>query len=166
MKYLPFVYLAGGLLLLYILNRSLQKFGLGFTKSENEEKADALTDLEPFDSNFVSDLIKEADKRNLEAKKRIYAVGLSVPKTVAEMAKKIYDSKGYFKDNESGTIAVIRSIKYQTQISQISAQMLKSYERDLLTYLRSFMNDGELAVIYDIIKKKPVGWFKNGKIEK
>ncbi len=72
-------------------------------------------------------------------------------------AKLIWDSNGawYQNDNEDKVYGVFSSASSLSSISTIAYWFQKKYKRDLLKYLRSFLNDREMRKIYAILKTKP-----------
>lgn len=53
-----------------------------------------------------------------------------------EMAREVYDSFGWFDDDEERAIAVLKGLRSQTQVSFLSSVFGDLYQQDLLTFLR------------------------------
>ena len=71
------------------------------------------------------------------------------------MPKLLYDSKGFFYDDPERTYNIFRLIQTQYQLAIVSSIFSTKYKKDLLTYLKSFLNSSELKVITDIVKNYP-----------
>lgn len=78
------------------------------------------------------------------------------------LAKKIYRAHGTFgnvlmgggiDDKEEEIYAVFRNLSHKTQLSYLSYYFYKIYGEDLLQFLRSFLNNDELATIAQIVSK-------------
>ncbi len=73
-----------------------------------------------------------------------YYVGKTVEPlwdSTANIIKKIYDAKGYVKDDEEGILSLFKKFTSQRQTSYISDKFQKEYDKDLYTYLNSFMSN-------------------------
>lgn len=73
-----------------------------------------------------------------------------------ELAERIDDAFGYFDDDEAEIEGVFRSLKYQTQVSQIAYYYNKEYKRDLHSDLIDTLSQDEMGAVYDIISSKPL----------
>ena len=69
------------------------------------------------------------------------------------LAKNLYDASGVFNDNEEAVYGVFRQLNYKTQVSWLSYIFYKQYGEDMLQYLKSFMNNDELATLKQITDK-------------
>ena len=67
----------------------------------------------------------------------------------------IYDSKGFFYDDPEILYGVFRKIQTQYQLAIVSSIFTTKYKKDLITYLKSFLNSSELKVVTDIVKNYP-----------
>jgi len=76
-------------------------------------------------------------------------------KQMADYAIQIYDSKGVFHDTESKVIGAIAAMPNKFSVSVLSSAFNTAYGRDLLEYLKTFMNDEQLASVARSIKDKP-----------
>lgn len=72
-----------------------------------------------------------------------------------QLAEIIYDSYGYFNDDESAVYGVFELMKTKSQVSWLSMKFQQYYNKSLLEYLRSFLNNEELAKIAMIVNKLP-----------
>lgn len=71
------------------------------------------------------------------------------------LAKNIYDSKGYFNDDEDKLFGVFKSLKTKSQVSYLAEFFYKKYSKDLVAYLQTFLNDDEMARLKKIIDPLP-----------
>lgn len=76
--------------------------------------------------------------------------------TYAVLCLKLYDSKGLFYDNPDKVNSVFQLLNSKAQISYLSFVFNKLFDKDLLSYLKQFLNSDELAKISNIIKNKPL----------
>ena len=128
----------------------LKKFGelFGIVKSENDLKADALK---------VADYMAPAYALNLQKQKKKFYGFPNQATTAANIAKRIYESKGVFNDNEALLFGALNQLTYKTQISIVSYYFLKNYNQDLAQYLSKFLSAGEMAVLQSKFDKLPTG---------
>lgn len=79
-----------------------------------------------------------------------------------QYSKRIYDAKQIYGDNESDVIAALKQIKYKTQLSQLSEYFAKKYNKDLRTYLESFMDSKGTTMkeVVEIVNKMSDGWIR------
>lgn len=70
-------------------------------------------------------------------------------------ADRIYKAKGLFKDDENSVLDVFRNLQTQFQVSQLARFFSAYYKQDMLSYLKTFMDDGNLKEVLDIIKNYP-----------
>lgn len=71
------------------------------------------------------------------------------------VAKEIYNSKGLFNDDEQMLFNSFNKLRNQAQVSYI-AEIFQKDKRDLTTFLKSFLNDEEMAKLYRIVSNKPL----------
>lgn len=88
--------------------------------------------------------------------------GTLLYRSVAEkMAEEIYDAFGFFDDNEEQAIGVLKTIRFQSQLSFLADVFYQKYNQDLLTFLRGGnwpkdrLSDADVAMINSYIKKLP-----------
>jgi len=78
------------------------------------------------------------------------------------LARQLYDSFGWYNDDEEQAKATIKSLKYQTQLSYLSDIFYQIYSQDLLTFLRGGLypfdrlSDADVYELNSFIKKLPV----------
>lgn len=90
-----------------------------------------------------------------------YNVYLMTEENMRTYAKRIYDAKGTFNDDEESIFAVFRLMKYKTQIAFLAFWFNKLYQKDLYTFLRDgVFNKDELATLLTITSKLPTGFVK------
>lgn len=70
-----------------------------------------------------------------------------------ELAKIIYDAKGYFNDDEAAVYGVFQQLSYKTQVSFFAEKFFDKYKVSLLGYLQSFLNETEMATVAAIVNK-------------
>ena len=70
-------------------------------------------------------------------------------------ADRIYNAKGFFKDDENSVLDVFRNLQTQFQVSQLARFFSAYYKKDMLAYLKTFMDDSNLKDVLDIIKNYP-----------
>lgn len=147
---------------------ALKKVGefLGVFKSKEESQSDKATSESSADStevqesnpyigfnpNYFSALVKAFKNKfgkNLTEKKQ-----LKIPstKSIYELSKQIYNSKGTFKDDTNMLYDVFSSLQTQYQLSALSFYFSTMYKKDLLNYIKSFTNYEEQNIIFDKVK--------------
>jgi hypothetical protein len=80
--------------------------------------------------------------------------------TAADMqkiAKDLYDSRGFFNDDESKLYGAIKRFRFKSQISQVADHFQKRYNKDLAFYLSTFLNQDELQKVYNFTDSLPSG---------
>ena len=160
----------------------LQTFGVVKTKKEEEQEANAIQAetgsvtqsntvnpsnpslaLNPrYHFTIMMEYIKKKGKTKASAEdlKKVYSPfpGSNIFYDVAlqQIAKQIYDSKGFFNDNEEQLYDAFQKTKNQAQISYVSGIFQRDYKRDLFSFLQKFLAPDELSKVYQIIKGKPI----------
>lgn len=77
------------------------------------------------------------------------------------LAAQIWNSAGWFNDDEEKIFGAFRQLDYRTQVSFLAARFFERYGKDLYTWLRdSVLNQAELNTVLQITNKLPNG-FKN-----
>jgi len=127
--------------------------------SDASQNANVVNDknaLLAFNPNYRISLIrayKAKYKKDFDINKQHGQLGY---KDYSDIAKNIYDSKGVFKDNNNKLYGQIRKLQTQFQLSEVAGLFgKKPYNRDLMEYLKSFLNDEELQVVLQIVKNLP-----------
>jgi hypothetical protein len=145
----------GGLLLLYVAGKKVfQKLGIVETSADVQAaQASAQVDKENyFDPVYY-------DERH-----KIYTV-LSLADQGEAYAKKLYNAKGIFNDNEADVYGVFRALQAKTQVSLISKAFFRLYGQDLKNYLQpstGFLSTSEWNEVVNIISKLKEGIKVNG----
>lgn len=141
----------------------------GLVKSEAEEKIDTATGaaggstLETQSNNpFLSfspqylGALKEAWQKKYP--KKVWN-GTKQLKFDAAAYKKfadtLYNAKGIFKDDEDSVLDIFRNLQTQFQVSQLATFFSFFYKKDMLSYMKTFMNDSNLKDVLEIIKNYP-----------
>lgn len=77
------------------------------------------------------------------------------------LCRDLYDCFGIFNDDEERAIAILKTVKYKTQVSFLSEVFQKLYQQDLLTFLRGGvypvdrLSDADVALINSYYSKLP-----------
>lgn len=160
----------------------LQTFGVVKTQKEQEQEANVIKAesgsvtqassvipsnpalaLNPrYHFTIMKEYLKKIGKTkpSAEDQKKIYSPfpGSNIFFDVAlqGIAKQLWDSKGFFNDNEEQAFDAFQKARNQAQISYIAGVFQRDYKRDLFSFLQSFMNEAEISKVYSIIKGKPL----------
>ena len=86
--------------------------------------------------------------------KQLPAIVIKEDKT-QELIEILYNSYGYFNDDEAAIYGVFETLKTKSQVSWLAYKFNERYNASLLEYLRSFLNDSELSKIAAICNKLP-----------
>ena len=73
----------------------------------------------------------------------------------AVLCFKIYDSKGVLYDEPDKLNGVLNICNSKFQTSYLSYVFFKMYDKDLISFLNTYMNSVELTKVYNILKNKP-----------
>lgn len=137
---LPYVLVGGAIFAGYKL---LQKLGL--IKTASEAAASNAASVLQTANFFAQDYYKTGG-----------AGTLILTNAAADfLAKSVYDSKGYFNDDEDKLFGVFKSLKTKSQVSYLADIFYQKYRRDMITYIRSFLNDNEMLTLKNIVDKLP-----------
>lgn len=146
-KYLLY---GGALLLVYLAgNKILTK--LGIVKDAAAQAADVLNNQAETENYF--------DPSYYEDRKKTYTV-LSLSDGGLAYAKKIYNAKGLFNDDEDAVYGVFRSLQSKTQVSLVAKAFFATYGKDLKNYLQppnGFLNNDEWNNVINICSKLKQG---------
>lgn len=145
----------GALVLIYIAgNKIFQKVGL--TKTEEDKTNEALSTKAEIENYFDPAYYDERHKK--------YTLIVLTPDSYTNLARTIYNAKGFLNDDESAVYGAFRQIGAKVQVSQLARTFYNFYKKDLVGYLKSFLNSDEYAQILKITDKLPQGIKQNGKI--
>ncbi len=122
-----------------VLKPVLQKVGLMDTKEDKTRS----TQSTQFSTGIESPFSPQYYKNKVGAK-------LITKAEAQRLAKIIYEADGYFNDNEGAVYSALRQLQYRTQLSWLADVFAQQYQKDLYTYLRSFMDDSEMDVVHGI----------------
>jgi hypothetical protein len=75
---------------------------------------------------------------------------------INNLAKHIKNSFGLFNDDEARIEGVFRTLKYQTNVSQLAYAYANLYGRDLHSDLIDSLSKSEMKSVYEIISLKPL----------
>jgi hypothetical protein len=145
----------GALVLLYVAgNKIFQKLGIVETAADVQaSQASAQVDKE----NYF-------DPAYYEDRKKVYTI-MSLEDKGLSYAKKLYNAKGIFNDNEADVYGVFRALQSKTQVSLIAKAFFGLYGKDLKNYLQpstGFLNESEWNEVVNIISKLKEGIKVNG----
>ena len=133
-KYLP--YLLGGVVIFFIYKQI----------TGNKAKVKVIDNLDIFNKQKCLEL----NKQYPNAKKLSNA-------DVQDLAKKLYDAKGFFNDDENAVYSVFQSIPYKSYICQLTVAFESLYNKNLINYL-DFLSADEKSKIFDYIGKMKNGY--------
>ena len=136
---------------------------IGITKSAETQKVDSATgkasasslDIQSdnpyiaFNPNYAGTIIKAYNDK-FGANK--FNSAYQSYKKLVTAADKLYDAKGLFHDNNDEAYSTFRDIQTLFQLSQLSWYFNNKKGRDLLEYLKTFLNDNEMQPILDQVK--------------
>lgn len=120
-----------------------------------------------FSPTYHNVIIAEYNKKNkitsgpqlTETRRKFMPVDKTKPnewvQQLDRIASEIYNSKGLFNDNEEQVFNAFNKLKNQAQVSWVSG-IFQRNKRDLTTFLKSFLNDEEMAKLYRIVANKPL----------
>jgi hypothetical protein len=146
----------GGLLLLYVAGKKVfQKLGIVETAADVQAaQASAQVESENyFDPTYYKDKIK------------IYGEVMSLSDKGVYYAKKLYNAKGLFNDDEDTVFGVFRALNYKTQVSVVADAFFKLYNQDLKNFLQppnGFLSSNEWNNLVNILSKLKTGVKING----
>jgi hypothetical protein len=132
---------AGTLTLAYfgIIKPILNTIGITDDKYDREDKENA--DKLEGEAAFGSQLAAQ------------YPSKVSMSDTKAQqLALQVYLAKGYIYDNEASAIAAIRDCQTTYNLSKLAFVFNRTYDLDLLAFLKTFMNDAQLSDVYQAVK--------------
>lgn len=140
------------LVIYFLLARPiLQKLGVLKDKSQRviEEQQNLPQKQNPFNPNFY----------------KFAPVGSKIitRQTANNLAKNLYDSFGYFYDDEAGITAVFSSLRTQSQVSFLADVFSQIYKEDILEFMKrgkglmpeAGLSDSELSTIIDKVNRLP-----------
>lgn len=143
--WVPLLLGGGGLLLVYKGGSALgKKFGI-IKDDELQNTISQLQGIKEMNPNYIN---------SLGGKKYMAFVSAS---SVPDIAKKLYDAKGFFHDDTSGLWAALNRLQYRTHLAQVSNYFSKKYSKDLADYLQTFLNAEELNRVITYFKGIPSG---------
>lgn len=136
---------------LFILYKLLNKFGLlGETKEEKKAKEleNQLVNVDMTDKQLVKDIQKKYGGNFTKIK-------VHTPKELTGMSLQIIKAHGVFDDDEQTIYNVFKSLYSKYDLSKLVLIFKVTGKGDLFLWLKSFLDDNEMATIYDITKKLP-----------
>lgn len=147
--YSKFILPAGGLLALGLV---LQKFGLipSQESAKQEKNVKALDSLEEFKPGYGSKMAEH------NGWKKVIQTLLTTAGAHA-LAARIKKAKGIFNDDELAVYSAFKTVRNKAQVSQLAETFQREYGMDLVEFLRDFMNEKELARVFDLVEILPTG---------
>jgi hypothetical protein len=149
---------AGGLAILYfgVIRPILKKLGIQQTQEQviAQQAVNKIENTPNVDNPFSPVYWKKFQGKT---------VHLFNVDTTNRFVKRLYDSMGYFSDDESAVFSVFSQMKYKTQVSWISDQFNRTYKLDLFNFLKqgkgplpqAGLNELELQKIIKIVEALP-----------
>ena len=168
-EYIKYAFWIGGAYLGFIALKKIgETFGLLQTKEEQfldtaSEKAsgdstiatDTNNPFIAFNGNYAYALVKAFYKKYPKGKWMNNAQ-LGMSKTdYLNLAKGLYNASGVFNDDEDSVYGVFRKVQTQYQLSILSGIFYFFYKKDLLEYLKGFMNADEMDKLLQMVKNYP-----------
>lgn len=148
--------------------KNIEQSGAIITGSElTPTKPDATNPALAFNPKYNNILIADYNKKNnittaagmVNTRLKFMPVDKTKPtgwpSQLITVAKEIYNSKGLFNDDEQMLFNSFNKLRNQAQVSYI-AEIFQKDKRDLTTFLKSFLNDEEMAKLYRIVSNKPL----------
>tara|TARA_R110000868_G_C10964734_1_gene768992 strand:- start:6406 stop:6993 length:588 start_codon:yes stop_codon:yes gene_type:complete len=148
--------------------KNIEQSGAIITGSElTPTKPDASNPALAFNPKYNTVLIADYNKKNnittnvgfVATRQKFMPVDKTKPtgwpSQLITVAKEIYNSKGLFNDDEQMLFNSFNKLRNQAQVSYI-AEIFQKDKRDLTTFLKSFLNDEEMAKLYRIVANKPL----------
>lgn len=169
-QYIKYAFWAAGAYLGFVAIKKIgETFGLIQTKAEaNVEQASAATAADT--TQAASETANPAAALNPNwGEALIKAFKAKYPKKVWDnvkqskltaaqfykLAQQLDWAKGTFNDDEDSVYNVFRQLQTQYQVSQLARFFNALSKKDLLEYLKSFMNSDEIDKVLTIISKYP-----------
>ena len=151
---------------------ALKKVGefLGVFKTAEEEKVDTSTasasesaeEIQSgnpyiaFNPNYAVAIVQAYNKK---FKPKVFNGNYQMrvsPLQYKMYADQLYNAKGgIFNDNEDSVYDIFRSITTQWQLSLLASTFHAFYKKDLLEYLKGFLDANELSTLLQIISNYP-----------
>ncbi len=135
-NYIPY---AVGLIVIYIIYKQI-------SGSRPKVKAREIDNMDIFNKQKCLELNNKYPNA-----KKLSSVEIQI------LAKRIYDAKGFFNDDENAVYSVFQSIPYKSYICQLTVAFESLYNKNLINYL-DFLNNDEKAKIFDYINKMKNGY--------
>lgn len=141
-------------ILAYFLYKLLKKVSekLGVTKSEEEEDIEAAAGTDSSTKSTSPFDYSQFFRKHKPTIKDIQKDGTPY----ISYSKQLYDSKGFWNDDEDSVYSVFRDTKTQLGIALIAKAFQLKYKKDLILYLDGFMSDNDLVKVVNMVKKKPI----------
>lgn len=148
--------------------KNIEQTGAIITGSElTPTKTDPSNPALAFNPKYNNVIIAEYNKKNnitsaagfMSTREKFMPVDKSKPKSwgsqLYAIRTEILNSKGLFNDDEEMVFNAFNKLRNQAQVSYI-AELFQKDKRDLTTFLKSFLNEEEMAKLYRIVSNKPL----------
>jgi len=148
--------------------KNIEQSGAIVTGSElTPTKTDASNPALAFNPKYNNVIIAEYNKKNnitsaagfMATREKFMPIDKTKPKSwgsqLYAIRTEILNSKGLFNDDEEMIFNAFNKLRNQAQVSYI-AELFQKDKRDLTTFLKSFLNDEEMAKLYRIVANKPL----------
>lgn len=127
------------------------------TKGAGESTIDAQSNnpFLSFSPQYINALVKEYLKKYPKKKWNAKLQNKFSADEYKEFAIRINKAKGIFKDDENSVLDVFRNLQTQAQVSALAWSFSYLFKQDMLSYMKTFMDDDNLKDVLDIIKNYP-----------
>lgn len=160
------IQIALGTAALLAIYKIMQKFGLIQTGAEAKEEqattqasgssteVDFNNPMLSFNPNYWQTIFKDIVKKN----NKVFVDWKiqKIPLNYYDLANQVYDAKGFFHDDNEKLYSVFRNIQTQYQLSNVAFYFDLKYKKDMLEYIKSFLNSDEIERIFDMVKNYPL----------
>lgn len=124
-------------------------------ESKEEGKADKLAITNKTQSAFSEDFYIKLLTQEHYKNTSDYLTKISVSNAqLSHYVQTIYESKGWFNDDEDALYSVFRILKSITLVSIVAKSFNIKYNLNMYSYLSTFLNVKEMNRILEIINKK------------
>lgn len=151
---------------IFAVYKVAQKVGIFQTAQESQDEATLQTTLTSnyWLPKFWKDYVNKYKKVMILTPAAQENLGnlLVQAKGTTDPFSSIFYGQSFIGDDEQKVYGVFRSMNYQTSLSSLADYWLKTYNQDLLSYLKEFLNEEELTNISKIIAKYKVGYSTDG----
>jgi hypothetical protein len=150
------IVLAGGGV--WIIYKAAQKLGLAESKESKQERISAGQFDKTLSRWITDDFIKSVGAdylKRFKTKANIKNLSSLTPAQTKDFAKRIYDAKGTFNDNEEKLYSVFRELNNGIEVYQVNKQFKTLYDnRNIADYINGFTNNADRSKLYIFTREK------------